>query len=462
MPVSAATVSRPTTAPSSSTSGTTGAAGATAEGARPTSHTVRRGENLTEIAQKYDVSIDQMMAANPRLKDEDAINAGQVLKVPAAAAAPAAGAVSGEVAPESTPSTGAASTATGPRPLAGNGGVVAAGPRAEASTLPTLVRGSRGSAVDDLQRRLQTQGLYNGKLDGNFGPATQAAVRQFQTQNGLSVDGKVGPQTWGALGSGPAAGGSTGAGAGVGSTGPADGAGSVTPGGGAAGGAAGGAGVGMNLPFTPNATALERARTSATGRQIATQTAVHNATYQEASRLTGVPAEMIAAIHVNESAQGTYRRSTHGPESGYGLDDRYVTTRWGNQQLARHGLGSWERGTNSEKSQLQSAVIAAEHLKRQARTAGIEVGPNMTTGEIAGAVTSYMAGGGAGRRANERGSSWMLNTTDNNPHPLHPGGTSRGPGGTTIRVAASRKAGLLRWDTLLPLLQQQMRSPGVS
>jgi hypothetical protein len=242
-------------------------------------------------------------------------------------------------------------------------------------------------------------------------------------------------------------------------------------GGGAAGGAdaptpggttPGAAGSGMNLPFTPNATALERARTSAIGQRIAGQTAIHNPTYQEASRLTGVPAEMIAAIHVNESAQGTYRRSTHGPESGYGLDDRFVTTRWGNQQLARHGLGDWERGTNSQTSQLQSAVIAAEHLKRQARTAGITIGPNMSTGEIAGAVTSYMAGGGAGKRANERGQSWMLNTSDANPHPLHPGGTSRGPGGTTIRVAASRKAGLLRWDTLLPLLQQQMRQPGVS
>jgi peptidoglycan hydrolase-like protein with peptidoglycan-binding domain len=32
-----------------------------------------------------------------------------------------------------------------------------------------------------------------------FGPATKAAVEQFQRQQGLVVDGIVGPQTWGRL-----------------------------------------------------------------------------------------------------------------------------------------------------------------------------------------------------------------------------------------------------------------------
>jgi len=459
MPVSStAPVSRPTSTTATNTA--TGAAGASASpDARPTQHTVRRGENLTSISEQYGVSIDQMMDANPRIRDMDLVRTGQVLNVPPAPVVAAAGEAAATVgAPESAPATSTGATATGPRPMAANGGIAATGPRAEASAQPTLVRGSRGAAVEDLQQRLQSQGLYSGSIDGNFGPLTQAAVRQYQTNNNLTVDGKVGPETWGSL-QGVAAGGADGAAGGpVGGAGGA--AGGQVDGGGQtpAGGSTAPAGSGMNLPFTPNATALERARTSGSGRLIAEQTQRHMATYQEASRLTGVPAEMIAAIHVNESAQGTYRRSTHGPESGYGLDDRYVSTRWGNQQLARHGLGTWERGTNSQTSQLQSAVIAAEHLKRQARTAGIEIGPNMSQGEIAGAITSYMAGGGAGRRANERGSSWMLNTTDSNPHPLHPGGTSRGPGGTTIRVAPSRKAGLLRWDTLLPLLQEQMRT----
>jgi hypothetical protein len=37
-------------------------------------------------------------------------------------------------------------------------------------------------------------------IDGVYGPATQAAVEQFQRFMGLAVDGVVGPQTWAALG----------------------------------------------------------------------------------------------------------------------------------------------------------------------------------------------------------------------------------------------------------------------
>lgn len=57
-----------------------------------------------------------------------------------------------------------------------------------------LSAGSRGEAVVALQNAL---GL---KADGHFGPATQAAVRSFQMQKGLTVDGIVGAATWKALG----------------------------------------------------------------------------------------------------------------------------------------------------------------------------------------------------------------------------------------------------------------------
>lgn len=60
---------------------------------------------------------------------------------------------------------------------------------------PTLRRGSRGDHVRHLQRRLG--GL---KVDGIFGPATEAKVRAFQRSRRLVVDGIVGPKTWAALG----------------------------------------------------------------------------------------------------------------------------------------------------------------------------------------------------------------------------------------------------------------------
>lgn len=74
----------------------------------------------------------------------------------------------------------------------------APGPATPAS-MPTLHLGAKGPAVADLQRRLANAGFSPGPVDGNFGPQTQAAVRRFQAARGLTVDGWVGPQTWGAL-----------------------------------------------------------------------------------------------------------------------------------------------------------------------------------------------------------------------------------------------------------------------
>jgi peptidoglycan hydrolase-like protein with peptidoglycan-binding domain len=65
---------------------------------------------------------------------------------------------------------------------------------------PTLSIGSRGGAVTSLQQKLAAAGFNPGGVDGDFGPATQAAVIRFQSAHGLSVDGVVGPQTWRALG----------------------------------------------------------------------------------------------------------------------------------------------------------------------------------------------------------------------------------------------------------------------
>lgn len=63
----------------------------------------------------------------------------------------------------------------------------------------TLEKGSRGADVIYLQTRLTAMGYTVGKIDGVFGKKTDMAVKQFQTDNGLEIDGIVGPQTWSKL-----------------------------------------------------------------------------------------------------------------------------------------------------------------------------------------------------------------------------------------------------------------------
>jgi hypothetical protein len=62
----------------------------------------------------------------------------------------------------------------------------------------TLRQGSSGPAVMELQQRLIRLG-YNIQADGDFGPRSDSAVRDFQTQNNLSADGIVGPATLAAI-----------------------------------------------------------------------------------------------------------------------------------------------------------------------------------------------------------------------------------------------------------------------
>jgi hypothetical protein len=56
----------------------------------------------------------------------------------------------------------------------------------------------RGPAVENVQRQLVRHG-YDVEVDGYFGPLTRDAVRRFQSDHGLTVDGLVGPNTWPAL-----------------------------------------------------------------------------------------------------------------------------------------------------------------------------------------------------------------------------------------------------------------------
>ncbi len=61
-------------------------------------------------------------------------------------------------------------------------------------------RGDCGPAVEEIQSYLISKG-FAISMDGQFGPGTETAVRQFQTQmgGGLPIDGVVGAMTWLAL-----------------------------------------------------------------------------------------------------------------------------------------------------------------------------------------------------------------------------------------------------------------------
>lgn len=67
----------------------------------------------------------------------------------------------------------------------------------ETDSLP-LTLCSSGDFVTDAQEGLVSWGAQID-ADGLFGPATEAAVRDFQTDAGLAVDGIIGPNTWEAL-----------------------------------------------------------------------------------------------------------------------------------------------------------------------------------------------------------------------------------------------------------------------
>ena len=60
--------------------------------------------------------------------------------------------------------------------------------------------GSTGNEVTQIQTKLKRWGYYNGNIDGVYGSKTVAAVRKFQSKNGLTVDGIAGPKTLAAMG----------------------------------------------------------------------------------------------------------------------------------------------------------------------------------------------------------------------------------------------------------------------
>ena len=79
------------------------------------------------------------------------------------------------------------------RYLGGDGGFAAGG-----IVLPLLRPGARGESVRAMQGVLIARGFGCGPdgADGDFGANTEAALRRFQTENGLEADGVCGGQSW--------------------------------------------------------------------------------------------------------------------------------------------------------------------------------------------------------------------------------------------------------------------------
>ena len=66
------------------------------------------------------------------------------------------------------------------------------------SPWPVAQNGSQGHPIRTLQFLLRAHG-HNLTVDGMFGPATEAAVKAFQTSKGMTADGIMNAPTWSAL-----------------------------------------------------------------------------------------------------------------------------------------------------------------------------------------------------------------------------------------------------------------------
>lgn len=64
--------------------------------------------------------------------------------------------------------------------------------------IASVSQGASGEAVRAAQTQLNVYGA-GLSVDGQFGPATDQAVRSYQSSHGLAVDGQVAPQTWQSL-----------------------------------------------------------------------------------------------------------------------------------------------------------------------------------------------------------------------------------------------------------------------
>lgn len=67
------------------------------------------------------------------------------------------------------------------------------------SNQPTVLTTTEKPTDEQIQTALKNAGLYEGAIDGKIGPNSKRAIRKFQIEHDLVVDGKVGKNTWAKL-----------------------------------------------------------------------------------------------------------------------------------------------------------------------------------------------------------------------------------------------------------------------
>ncbi|KRD89795.1 N-acetylmuramoyl-L-alanine amidase [Bacillus sp. Root147] len=126
-------------------------------------YTIKQGDTLYSIAQKYNITVQALQEANTGLSDPLTLQVGKTIVIPSG-------------------------TSPTPSPT----------PPSEQYPLPNgiLKQGDSGEAVKQLQKALNAVNFKVGSVDGIYGVQTKDAVRRFQlVYLPYDVDGIYGPQT---------------------------------------------------------------------------------------------------------------------------------------------------------------------------------------------------------------------------------------------------------------------------
>lgn len=170
--------------------------------------------------------------------------------------------------------------------------------------------------------------------------------------------------------------------------------------------------------------------------------------YETVSAITGVPAEMIAALHANDGAAPAAPATR---ESGFGINPTLHSDASCNSVLQRFAadvVGSlFTRGKPNQVADIfQAAVVAAEILRGDANACGASLPDgrfqtaDLSDWQIAAMIAAYVSGPSdkSARAGLSTGANYLFSTTDADPR---------------VFIAPLRRDSLTRWDVLLPVLQ---------